>query len=34
MMLNTTFRWRKRAYQEKTTDQPQVTDEFYHIMLY
>jgi hypothetical protein len=26
--------WRKLGYQEETTDLPQFTDKFYHIMLY
>jgi hypothetical protein len=26
--------WRKRKYQEKSTDPPQVTDELYYIMFY
>ena len=26
--------WRKYEYSEKTTDQPQVTDKRYHIILY
>jgi len=26
--------WRKPEYPEKTTDQPEVTDKFYQIMLY
>ena len=26
--------WRKLEYPEKTTDLPQITDRFYHVMLY
>ena len=37
MRLSTIFQlfsWRKPEYPEKTTDLSQVTDKFYHIMLY
>jgi len=28
------FCWRKPEYTETTTDQPQITDKLYHLMLY
>jgi hypothetical protein len=40
MVLYATFNnislllWRKLKYPEKTTNAPQITDKFYHIMIY